>query len=109
MTLLRLPTQSGSPRVSMSAPERLQATPEAEYYELRFMAFDTIMVAGTNGSMQRASSFVEHLRQLHAEEFFMMPARFANALLLLMSLSVPASLCFLCQIHSKARLGATSQ
>jgi hypothetical protein len=60
-----------------------------------FIFAATIMVAATYGSMQRALSFVDHLRQLHPEEFFMMSAPFANALLVLMSLSIPVSLYFL--------------
>jgi hypothetical protein len=129
-----------------------QAMTEADYYELLFMTFDsmigsfglllsilfaflataffigsrltrfqamvvsflfifgaTIMVAGTYGVMQRALGFVEHLRKLDPDEFFMMSATFANALLALMVLSIPVSLYFLYQIRSNPQLGATSQ
>lgn len=74
-----------------------------------FVFAASIMVAATYGSMQRAMSFVDHLRQLHPEEFFMMSAPFANALLVLMSLSIPVSLYFLYQIRRNPGLGATSQ
>jgi hypothetical protein len=69
----------------------------------------TIMIAGTYGVMQRALGFVEHLRKLDPDEFFMMSATFANALLALMVLSIPVSLYFLYQIRSNPQLGATSQ
>jgi hypothetical protein len=74
-----------------------------------FVFAASIMVASTYGSMQRAMSFVYHLRQLHPEEFFIMSAPFANALLVLMSLSIPVSLYFLYQIRRNPGLGATPQ
>ncbi len=74
-----------------------------------FVFAAALMVAATYGSMQRALNFVERLRQLHPEQFFMMSAPFANSLLVLMALSIPVSLYFMLQIRRNPTLRAGTE